>query len=324
MVELLAEMKGPQTYRDYLPQLLAEHRFWMNGVNDLTPGKSFKRVVQLQDGSILNRYYDDNDTPRPESFKEDTELAARIADKGHLFRNLRAACESGWDFSSRWFKDGSTFLTIHTLEIIPVDLNSLLFNLEMVISKALGISGDVDRQNIFFDKAEKRKAALSKYCWHADPACFFDFDFVSGQQKMTYTPAAAFPLYFGLASTAQAKGVSEMLQNHLLCPGGIVTTMQHTGQQWDAPNGWAPLQWISAAGVKKYGYDHLAGEIAGRWISLNEKVYASTGKMMEKYNVQDLSKEAGGGEYTSQDGFGWTNGVYLAFKHWQVLKTNAY
>ena len=33
-----------------------------------------------------------------------------------------------------------------------------------------------------------------------------------------------------------------------------------------------------------------------------------TGKLMEKYNV-DEKLVAGGGEYPTQDGFGWTNGV---------------
>ena len=36
--------------------------------------------------------------------------------------------------------------------------------------------------------------------------------------------------------------------------------------------------------------------------------------MMEKYNVVNSNLDAGGGEYKSQDGFGWTNGVYLAMK----------
>ena len=34
--------------------------------------------------------------------------------------------------------------------------------------------------------------------------------------------------------------------------------------------------------------------------------------MMEKYDVVDLNRRAGGGEYATQDGFGWTNGVALA------------
>jgi alpha,alpha-trehalase len=74
------------------------------------------------------------------------------------------------------------------------------------------------------------------------------------------------------------------------------------------------LQWVAVTGLKNYNQANLAKTIAQRWLALNDKVYAATGKMMEKYNVEDMSKEAGGGEYPSQDGFGWTNGVYLAFK----------
>jgi alpha,alpha-trehalase len=93
-----------------------------------------------------------------------------------------------------------------------------------------------------------------------------------------------------------------------------VTTLAETGQQWDAPNGWAPLQWIGYSAAMRYGHQTLAKEIAQRWIRLNEKVFYSTGKMLEKYNVEDLDAEGGGGEYPVQDGFGWTNGVYLALK----------
>ena len=85
-----------------------------------------------------------------------------------------------------------------------------------------------------------------------------------------------------------------------------------TGQQWDAPNGWAPLQWITYRGLLNYGHNDLAAKIRERWATLNEKTYSATGKMMEKYNVADISLLAGGGEYPNQDGFGWTNGVYLA------------
>ncbi len=317
MIELLAEIKGPEIFGKYLPQLLKEHLFWMKDEKDLDEKLNCsRRVVRMKDGSVLNRYYDENSTPRPESYKEDIELAERVVDKEHLFRNLRAACESGWDFSSRWFKEGVSFSTIHTTDIIPVDLNCLLFNLEKVISKALEIGGDYEGKTLFLFRAEIRKEALVKYCWNEHLKCFFDFDFVSDHQKLIYSAAATFSLYFGLASQSQSESISKMLTERLLRPGGIVTTEHRTGQQWDAPNGWAPLQWISALGLKRYGHIELASEIAKRWTALNEKVYAATGKMMEKYNVEDLTKEAGGGEYSSQDGFGWTNAVYLAFKHW--------
>ena len=58
---------------------------------------------------------------------------------------------------------------------------------------------------------------------------------------------------------------------------------------------------------------HLADEVRSRWLRQNMRVYEATGKMMEKYNVTDTTLIAGGGEYPNQDGFGWTNGVALAF-----------
>ena len=102
----------------------------------------------------------------------------------------------------------------------------------------------------------------------------------------------------------------------------MVTTLRNTGQQWDSPNGWAPLQWVAVKGLENYGLKKEAKDIAGRWVALNEKVYANTGKMMEKYNVVNAAMGAGGGEYKSQDGFGWTNGVYLAMKAKLLLWKN--
>ena len=96
--------------------------------------------------------------------------------------------------------------------------------------------------------------------------------------------------------------------------GGLVTTLENSGQQWDAPNGWAPLQYMAVEGLLNYGYVDEAKTIMQRWLALNERVYKDTGKMMEKYNVEDISLLSGGGEYETQDGFGWTNGVALVFK----------
>ena len=89
-----------------------------------------------------------------------------------------------------------------------------------------------------------------------------------------------------------------------------------TGQQWDAPNGWAPLQWMALEATIHYHQMSLGVKIAERWTLLNEKVFKTTGKMMEKYNVVDTDSESGGGEYPVQEGFGWSNGVYLAMKKW--------
>ena len=109
----------------------------------------------------------------------------------------------------------------------------------------------------------------------------------------------------------QAEKAAKVIQDKFLMPGGVVSTLIDNGQQWDYPNGWAPLQWMTIEGLRHYQEDKLANTIKERWINLNTKVYKNTGKLVEKYNVVDLSLEAGGGEYPVQDGFGWTNGVLL-------------
>ena len=228
-----------------------------------------------------------------------------------LFRDLRAACESGWDFSSRWFRDPNKLETIHTTEIIPVDLNALLYDLEITIAKAYELEGDTEKADSYTQKAEQRKAAVLKYCWDETNKYFIDYDFVAGQSTGVPSIAGMYPLYFKMTEKEQADLAAQVIQENFLQPGGVVSTLNENGQQWDAPNGWAPLQWICIQGLRNYRHNELAETIKQRWINLNVKVYQNTGKMVEKYNVMDLSLEAGGGEYPVQDGFGWTNGVLL-------------
>jgi alpha,alpha-trehalase len=121
--------------------------------------------------------------------------------------------------------------------------------------------------------------------------------------------ATLYPLFTGAASDTQAAAVARTTIRELLKPGGIVTTPLTTGQQWDAPNGWAPLQWIAVAGLRRYGQRSLSATIACRWNANVERVYQQSGKLVEKYDVVTTGRSGGGGEYPTQDGFGWTNGV---------------
>jgi alpha,alpha-trehalase len=271
------------------------------------------RVVLMPDGEILNRYWDENNTPRPEAYKEDVELTHQSSQiPEELFRHLRAAAESGWDFSSRWFKDESSFASIHTTEIIPVDLNCLLLNLERTLECAFELKGDLKKSVDHKARATKRQHAILNYCWSEKKTFFFDYDFVSQKQKEHFTLAATFPLFFTIATEAQAVEVASVLKEKFLKSGGVSTTLIFSGQQWDAPNGWAPLQWITFAGLRNYHQNELAEELRSNWLNANNKVYHQTGKMTEKYDVFNDNAEACGGEYPNQDGFGWTNGVYLA------------
>jgi alpha,alpha-trehalase len=314
IVKLLAEVSGKQILPKYLSQLEKEYGFWMKGAQDLDDEhSSAHRSVRMPDGEILNRYWDENTTPRPESLRQDVELANQShLQSSTLFRHLRAGAESGWDFSSRWFKDGNSLSTIHTTEIIPVDLNCLLANLERTIAEAYELSGKPEVVRQYQSLAEKREKAIQKYCWNNDAGFYFDYDFAQSKQKNALTLAGVFPLFFKIATDAQAKSVALVIQEKFLKPGGVVSTLETTGQQWDAPNGWASLQWITIIGLENYGHHELATSIARRWTKLNSDVFRRTGKLMEKYNVVDTHLEAGGGEYPGQDGFGWTNGVLLA------------
>ncbi|MGE5108774.1 MAG: alpha,alpha-trehalase TreF [Sphingobacteriales bacterium] len=314
MVRLLAEEKGNDVLIKYLPQLHKEWLFWMKGEGFIDrKNTSSHHVVKMSNGSIMNRYWDENDTARPESYKEDAELAHHSTiNKKDLYRNLRAAAESGWDFSCRWFKEGSDLSTIHTTEIIPVDLNCLLLHLEETLAEAYDIYDDIIQHKFFTERVAKRKAAIQYYCWNEKEGFYFDYDFIAGKQKEFYSLASAFPLFFKIATAEQAGKVVHHLMGKLLRNGGMVTTSINSGQQWDTPNGWAPLQWITIISFENYGYKKEAKEIAQRWIKLNNDVFKRTGKLMEKYNVVDTHLEAGGGEYPGQDGFGWTNGVLLA------------
>ena len=321
MVDVLAESKSDEVYTSYLKSLLKEYDFWMTGAESLMPtNNSIKRVVRLEDGTILNRYWDEKNTPRPESYREDVETATLAIiqfpnlKREEVYRNLRAGAESGWDFSSRWLtedkEDGFKLSTIHTTKIIPVDLNSLLFHLEETISKAYKIKGDSKNSEIFQQKAFVRKNAIQKYLWDDEKEFFMDYNFIKRENTPLYSLAGVYPLFFELADNEQAEKVTQKIKEMFLKPGGVVTTPYNTGQQWDAPNGWAPLQWITISGLRNYDQNELAEEIKERWLNLNRQVYKDTYKLLEKYNVEDLSKESGGGEYPTQDGFGWTNGVF--------------
>jgi alpha,alpha-trehalase len=312
MVDLLAQKKGPVIYKKYYSALEREYAFWMQGEKDLKPGNAFRRVVKLDDGTVLNRYWDDKRAPREESYAEDVATFEKTKDS-MTFTNLRAGAESGWDFSSRWFGDTAHLVTVQTTDIVPVDLNSLLYAYENILSKAAGVKKQSAKVNYYKARGEKRKAAIQKYCWNNKEQFYFDYNFKEKKTTDKYTAAGAMPLFANVATKTQAEGVQKNIREKLLKDGGIATTVYHTGQQWDAPNGWAPLQYIAVRGLLNYKYDQLASTIAERWMNVNEKVFATTGKLLEKYNVENTNLESGGGEYPTQDGFGWTNGVYLKF-----------
>jgi alpha,alpha-trehalase len=314
MVRLLAGVKGTGVLVVCLPQLIKEYNFWMKGSEIMgKTDKKIHRIYKMPAGELLNHYWDENDTPRPESYREDVELSHKSnQDPKILFRHLRAGAESGWDFSSRWFKEKNSFDSIHTTEIVPVDLNCLLVHLEETIAEAYRLKGETDSSKKYQALSEQRKEAIQKYCWNDELGFYVDYDAEEQRQKTSITLAGVFPLAFNIATRTQSNRVATLIDSKFLKSGGLITTLETTPQQWDAPNGWPPLQWMTIWGLENYGHTELARRIAKIWIRLNTDVFKRTGKLMEKYNVVDTRLEAGGGEYPGQDGFGWTNGILLA------------
>ena len=304
-----------QLLASYLPAVQKEYDFFMTQENPSVAYVGDKHVVAIPNG-VLNRYFDTGTSPRPEAYKEDLHLATELQsdNKEQLFRDLRSAAESGWDFSSRWFDVPGEFSSTKTTHILPVDLNCLLYHMETVLAEGYGILGETGKTKEFQEKAEQRKQLIQEFFWDKENGFYMDYNFEKRTNTPNLTLGGVFPLFFNIATKEQAESVKEVLLEKFLKPGGLVTTLEHSGQQWDAPNGWAPLQWMAVKGLLAYGYQEEAKDIMERWLALNQKVYKNTGKMMEKYNVEDISLLSGGGEYETQDGFGWTNGVALGFK----------
>ncbi len=313
MVDLAAQAEGEGIYRKYLPALRKEHEYWMQGEHETPPGTAARHVVAMPDGTVLNRYWDASDTRRDESYLEDTKTAEEAPGRpaNEVWRDLRAGAESGWDYSSRWLGDGKTLASIRTTAIVPIDLNSLMFQLETTIAKGCTITGDASCTADFSTRAQQRASAVNRYLWNKH-GYYGDYDWQLRQPRDAITAAALYPLFTGVASPERAKMTAIATRNTLLQPGGLLTTATTTGQQWDAPNGWAPLQWIAVDGLRRYGEPALAKEIGVRFLNTVKHVYSKEDKLVEKYVVEGGSaRVGGGGEYPLQDGFGWTNGVTL-------------
>jgi len=311
MVELQAEREGTHALTRRLPQLEREYSFWMEGAEGLAPGAAHRRVVRLTDGSLLNRNWDDLAVPRDEAYREDLEVARNSGrPAADVYRDLRAAAESGWDFSSRWLADGKAMGSIRTTDIAPVDLNSLLYKLELVIARGCKEAKRPDCEKKMLNNARMRRATMLRLMWDGKLNAFVDYDWRNQRGMNRLTAATVYPLFVGIASEQQVQGIAATIRATLLMPNGLATTTLDSGQQWDDPNGWAPLQWMAIDGLRSHGEGDLAADIAQRWVAENARVYCATGKLVEKYNVREAG-EGAGGEYPVQDGFAWTNAVLI-------------
>src|SRR6185437_4040708 len=166
------------------------------GAAGLHPGQARRNVVGMPDGSVLNRYWDDRDTPRDEGYRNDV-LTARASGKpaAQVYRDIRAAAESGWDFSSRWFGDRQHMATIRTTAVVPVDLNSLLYGMEEAIARGCEEEHDLPCKRCFEARARRRRRAMDRYLWDAESGYFEDYDWQRGKRREELSAATLYPLF---------------------------------------------------------------------------------------------------------------------------------
>lgn len=311
-----------------LPALIKEYRFWNSGIHKVTIKDAWGSAHNL------SRYYAKWNKPRPESSTIDTETASSLpnaCEKTQLYRELSSTAESGWDFSSRWMRNASDLTTLSMTSIIPVDLNALVLKMEVDIAFLASVLGESSIALSFSEASKARQKAINSVFWNEEMGQWLDYwlswnntakdeyKWEASNQNKNLFASNFVPLWINLIRSdgrMVEKAIQGFRNSGLLCPAGVATSKTNTGQQWDYPNGWAPLQHMIVEGFATYGSHEataLARDIVLRWIRTNYAGYKKMGVMHEKYNVEECGSYGGGGEYGPQTGFGWTNGVVLAF-----------
>lgn len=284
MIGLLYPEDPTAGYVSYLPELKREYSFWMHGGAALAPGQSVEHVVALPDGALLNRFWDALGEPRDEAYREDRALAAHSArEPAALYRDLRAAAESGWGLSTRWLADPAHLDSVQTTALLPIDLNSVLFGLERAIAAGCERRGDQACATQFLARAWRRKQAINHYLWSAADGHYVDYNWQQGRVSDVLSAAMLYPLFVGIASRAQADAVAALAAQRLLGLEGLAATSPWGAHPGSSPDVWAPLQWIAVQGLSDYGQQGIAQAIAQRWLGYVAHDFAVTGQLRERF-----------------------------------------
>jgi neutral trehalase len=163
--------------------------------------------------------------------------------------------------------------------------------------------------------AAARRAAMQSWMWAEGLGYWNDVEWASAMPLARESAASYMPLWAGAHDGAQAeRAVAALGASTLLQPGGVATTLISTGQQWDWPNAWPPLQQMLVEGLGACGAPGgkaLANRLASSWLNSTLLGWTRDGVMYEKMDASRPGERGGGGEYTPQEGFGWSNGVVL-------------
>ncbi|PIC49815.1 hypothetical protein B9Z55_008296 [Caenorhabditis nigoni] len=309
-----------QLVMDMIPVIEKEYIFWSQrrSVNITLETQEFNETVRMF------QYHTEADTPRPESFREDVLSAEPFTTKSKkraFFKDIGSAAESGWDFSSRWFKDHKNLTTIETTNIVPVDLNAFLCYNMNIMQFFYQLAGNPLKHMEWSSRLSNFRQDFTKVFYVPVRKGWYDYNLRTGSHNTDFFPSNAAPLFaqcYDPLNSQLAVDVYNQMENSgaFSMSGGIPTSMhKETNQQWDYPNGWSPLNHMIIEGLRKSLNPTLqqkAFVLAQKWLETNMQTFNVSNAMWEKYNVQEpQGKLATGGEYEVQAGFGWTNGAAL-------------
>ena len=220
-----------------------------------------------------------------------------------LARGLYAVGESGWDVNPR--------MTYRAYEIIPVDLNSIIYSIERNMAY---FASELKRgESEIWERRAKKRSSLMREHMISESGLFSDYDLSEKKRTDTVSAACFYPLYFGLASREEAEAVRNIALDILETDHGIVACQRMDDVkgsfQWGYPNGWPPIQIIAVGGLHRYGYKEEAERIAEKFLRLIENCFSDTGHLWEKYDVVNGNANALE-EYETPPMLGWTYGAY--------------
>lgn len=314
-----------QQLESALPEIERYYRYWTSEPH-LTPETG------------LSRYYDSGEGPAPEVLASEHDSSGRTdydlvreyfrthrvpdydvrqyydAAKDQLtplfYTGDRSMRESGFDPSSRFGP-----FSVDIIHYNPVCLNVLLYLMEQQTAEILHILNRESESETWKHRAETRAAQINRLMWNASDGLYYDYDFVHKHTRTYPFLTTFYPLWAGIATPEQASRVRQNLKRFEQ-PGGLETSVKRTGDQWDAPLGWAPLEWIAVQGLRRYGFKEDADRVAEKFVSMIAAEYARSGAMEEKYDVSRRRADVGNslrfGYRTNEAGFGWTNAVFTA------------
>ena len=225
-----------------------------------------------------------------------------------FYKGDRSMRESGFDPSNRFGP-----FNIDIIHYDPVCLNSLLYLTEIQIGEILDTLGRKDEADSWRKKAQQRGERINHLMWDEKDGLYYDYDFVNKRLRHYPFLTTFYPMWAGFASKEQAARVVKNLPLFEKV-GGLQTSTYVSGNQWDSPFGWAPLQMIAVEGLRHYGYSDDAERISMKFLGLVRKEFLRQGYIVEKYDVvnggSNVSAQIHFGYSANQAGFGWTNAVF--------------